>query len=170
MERRVSMCIIEPHTCVVASPSPTLCLGSDTLCKIETLLVTFGWQCCISATAANLRRAGCLKSSSQNALRWYFAGEPNGPGRYRSPQHVAVGTSHGLSPNYSVGAGDWRCERITSAGLTAVDALGHWRRVWRLELGARAALAASLMDRRRRLRWRARSRLERSDRLRAAPS
>src|SRR5262249_19687543 len=52
---------------------------------------------------------------------------------------------------------------MTSAGLTAVDALGHWRRVWRLELGARAALAASLMDRRRRLRWRARSRLERSD-------
>src|SRR5262249_34563478 len=73
-------------------------------------------------------------------------------------------------PQLFVGAGNWRCERITSAGLTAVDALGHWRRVWRLELGARAALAASLMDRRRRLRWRARSRLERSDRLRAAPS
>jgi hypothetical protein len=58
----------------------------------------------MSATAANLRRAGCLKSSSQNALRWYFAGahhdldarNKDGAGRYRSPQHVAVGTSHGL--------------------------------------------------------------------------
>ena len=35
---------------VIASPSHTLCLGSDTLCKIGTLLVTFGWQCCMSAT------------------------------------------------------------------------------------------------------------------------
>src|SRR5215471_406541 len=50
---------------------------------------------------------------------------------------------------------------MTSAGLTAVDA-GTLAR-------ARAALAASLMDRRQRLRWRARSRFERSDRLRAAP-
>src|SRR5262245_60750327 len=81
-----------------------------------------------------------------------------------------VGWLDDVYPQLFVGAGDWRCERMTSAGLTAVDALGHWRRVWRLELGARAALAASLMDRRRRLRWRARSRLERSDRLRAAPS
>src|SRR5262249_20133838 len=40
MERLVSMSIVEPHTRVVASPSPTLCLGSDTLCKIETLLLT----------------------------------------------------------------------------------------------------------------------------------
>ena len=31
--------IVEPHTCVVASPLPTLCLGSDTVCKIETPLV-----------------------------------------------------------------------------------------------------------------------------------
>jgi nucleoside-diphosphate-sugar epimerase len=26
-------------------------------------------------------------------------------------------------------SGDWRCERMTSTGLTVVDALGHWRRV-----------------------------------------
>src|SRR5215469_13898114 len=40
------------HVGVAASLSPTLCLGSATLCKIGTLLVTFGGQCCISATAA----------------------------------------------------------------------------------------------------------------------
>src|SRR5262249_32917777 len=31
-------------------PRPLLCLGSDTVCKIETPLVTFGWQGCTSAT------------------------------------------------------------------------------------------------------------------------
>ena len=40
------------HVGDAASLSPTLCLGSATLCKIGTLLVTFGGQCCISATAA----------------------------------------------------------------------------------------------------------------------
>src|SRR5262245_36429377 len=42
------------HAGVAASLSPTLCLGSATLCKIGTLLVTFGGQCCISATAATV--------------------------------------------------------------------------------------------------------------------
>jgi len=48
------------HVGVAASLSPTLCLGSATLCKIGTLLVTFGGQCCISATAAT---AGCCMIS-----------------------------------------------------------------------------------------------------------
>src|SRR5215831_4461379 len=46
------------HVGVAASLSPTLCLGSATLCQIGTLLVTFGGQCCISATA--LRTCGVL--------------------------------------------------------------------------------------------------------------
>src|SRR6516162_6120928 len=44
MERLVSMSTVEPHRCMgaIASASPTLCLGSATLCKIETPLVAFG--------------------------------------------------------------------------------------------------------------------------------
>src|SRR6516164_5562807 len=54
MERLVSMSIVGTSHMwgVAASLSPTLCLGSATLCQIGTLLVTFGEQCCISATAA----------------------------------------------------------------------------------------------------------------------
>ena len=31
----------------------------------------------------------------------------------------------GTYPQLFVRAGDWRCERMTSTGLTVVDALGH---------------------------------------------
>src|SRR6516225_660871 len=59
------------HAGVAASLSPTLCLGSATLCQIGTLLVTFGGQCCISATA--LRTCGVLydfnEGSDQPATR-----------------------------------------------------------------------------------------------------
>ena len=34
-----------------------------------------------------------------------------------------------IQPQLFVRAGDWRCECMTSTGLTVVDALGHWRRV-----------------------------------------
>ena len=36
---------------------------------------------------------------------------------------VVVEASHW--PQLFVRAGDWRCERMTSTGLTVVDALGH---------------------------------------------
>ena len=59
------------HVGDAASLSPTLCLGSATLCQIGTLLVTFGGQCCISATA--LRTCGVLydfnEGSDQPATR-----------------------------------------------------------------------------------------------------
>src|SRR6266540_4329860 len=68
--------------------------------------------------------------------------------------------------------GMWRLA-TRAHGISRIDGggcSGTLATRWRLRLRAGAALAALLMDRRRRLRWRARSRLERADSLRAAPS
>src|SRR6266545_3313096 len=68
--------------------------------------------------------------------------------------------------------GMWRLA-TRAHGISRIDGggcSGTLATRWRLRPRAGAALAALLMDRRRRLRWRARSRLERADSLRAAPS
>src|SRR5262249_35491318 len=68
--------------------------------------------------------------------------------------------------------GIWRLAR-RAHGISRIDGggcSGTLAARWRVRLRAGAALAALLMDRRRGLRWRARSRLERADSLRAAPS
>jgi hypothetical protein len=60
MERLVPMSIVGPHTCVVASPSPTLMPWFGHSVQNRNTVVTFGWQCCMSATAPGMQRAVLL--------------------------------------------------------------------------------------------------------------
>ena len=67
------------HVGVVALPSPILCHGSDTLCKIETLLLRFGGQCCISATVT--RTLSARSPSFQDLIRTGDDANCRWPGR-----------------------------------------------------------------------------------------